>query len=447
MASTESPGFEHCEALAVPEPSVAILMKSCITGKIGTQFEIARHHLHDLPIDQVFSQGLIGTKMASSHSPLAPTILRDTVALFPGTSLEKGSLRVPNLDGAPDWQPDDAVTQISEAYGELDKSKTVNLFFSAGWDSRVELAFLLQHFDSTQIILFHLYENDESLSVVREIAKTLSLELRTFRAEEVRETAFSQLPPSLWDRLLEEPFWRPTIPTYGSLLAGKGINDIFLGFTPWELKGRYASQLPPHPPEDTSTPLWRLRLIRPSREVVGTAERGYAINHQVDTWRRALTVTSDLRDDIRQDFANWALSYGFSYSMRMRALAPLGLTQIQATWNCTVPFWRLERRHKEGTNFIKFVLESLDPDLLGAAVISSSETAAGGLSSGTNWLENILRSIVTNQRNEVGERGIRKIADSSVIEMLSNVGRNSPSKQTKLTALQIEGFIYKCLVD
>lgn len=430
----------------MPDASKSLLVRHTSTGEIGTQLEIATKLLRDASIDEVFDEALISTFLSSSHAPLVGTVIRGTVPLFPGSSLDEESETAPYPIFSRTLN--EAIDKLSQHYARLVGVKKINLFFSSGWDSRVELAQILQYIPSDRIELFHFDENEKSTQIVRRVSDLLGLRLTLLGpVHSLRPLLSEELDRASGGALMAEPIIRPTVYSYGAVMREfTSPETVWVGFTPWELKGRYVDQIPILPP-DQHGQLWRLRSIRPEGGLGKGEVAKTSLRHQQETWRRLYCSTAHLIDDQRQDYASWALSYGFSYSNRMRVLSPLGLASISAEIMRARVFWGLPRAEKEGNSLQRKLLLELLPELKLVDVLSSSESSAKPKKTRAFSASAITHSGLRLHFNQVLAELEGSAANEPASEIVRglNILSNQRPEAKQITASQLGLFILNCV--
>jgi hypothetical protein len=433
------------EPITVPDASKSLLVRHLPTGEIGTQLELATKLLRNSLIDEVFDDALISTYISSSHAPLVGTVIRGTIPLFPGSSLVRESETAP--EPILSSTPNDAINTLSQSYSVLASARKINLFFSSGWDSRVELAQILQFVPAERIELFHFDENEESTQIVREVSDLLGIRLTLLGSfQGLRPMTPEELDRASGGALTAEPIVRPTVYFYGAVMRDfKSPETVWVGFTPWELKGRYLDRIPMLPP-DQHGELWRLRPVRPEGRLGNGKVAEESLRHQHETWRRIYGSTAHLVDDQRQDYANWALSYGLSYSNRMRVLSPLSLIPIGAQIMRAKVFWGLPREQKTGHSFQRKLLHELLPELRTVEVLSSSDSSSKPTRKKAFPASDSTLSAVTLHYNQLLEQLMGSAANepqSKILRGLDTLSNQRPAAE-HITARQLGLFILNC---
>ena len=246
--------------------------------------------------------------------------------------------------------------------------RVVHVFISAGFDSRLELALLMMTCErSCAIILHSFFEDEESTSVVRNIAYSLSLTLimHDMKEQTQRGLEINQI----MDSISESSNWRPTIPAFAGVIAeylvaeNKLDNELFFGFTPYEFKGRYFELYGKYQGK-------RLRFISNPESSPDIQTKQLEIQSRLlETYIKC----SPFKEDYKTiDFVNWSLSYTNSYSHRNRILGRMGLINLTAKKEIAELFFNLPRPLKERDNLILEVINYLVPTLSSIPFISSS---------------------------------------------------------------------------
>ena len=439
------------QGVVAPDPADKLLVVNRLTGEVGTAAELAISALQAGSIDDVFDSDLIATYLESSHSPLVGTILRDTIPLFPRSTLSfDSSLGFDGLTELLDFDIsnvgiEDAVQGLANHYQDLQLARRVNLFFSAGWDSRVELALVLQWVAPERISLFHFFENADATIVVRRIAELYGLRLVELDPLE-SVTRASGISLDLLDALALEPVWRPSIPAFHEILrANMSHEEEWLGFVSWGLKGRYnEATAPPLKAAEIGGNLWRLRAIEPVPYLSSTTGRLRSMRHQNNTWHRLRNLTRDWPGDVALDYANWSLSDGFAYSHRVRVLQQFGLRVVSGRFDFAKTFWSLPRAMKSNNTFQKRLLDILSPHLSQIPVLSSSDGAKRDNT--TRPLQSQIREFLQidtqARKDKVRHRGI--VANSRTFRLLQ-LAKKSSNTTSALSGYQIENFILSAL--
>jgi hypothetical protein len=259
---------------------------------------------------------------------------------------------------------------INQYQLKVKNKRVVHVFISAGFDSRLELALLMMTCERNCTIILHsFFEDEESTSVVRNIAHSLSLTLvmhdmkeQTQRGMEIKE---------IIESISESSNWRPTIAAYAGVIAenlGKdndSDSELFFGFTPYEFKGRYFDLYGKYQGK-------RLRFISNLESSQDIQTRQLELQSRLlETYIKC----SPFKEEYKTiDFLNWSLSYTNSYSHRNRILGRMGLINLTARKEIAQLFFNLPRAMKERNNLILDVINYLVPTLSSIPFISSSDS-------------------------------------------------------------------------
>ncbi len=321
---------------------------------------------------------------------------------------------------------------INQYQLKVRNKRVVHVFISAGFDSRLELALLIMTCERNCAIILHsFFEDEESTSVVRNIAHSLSLTLimHDMKEQTQRGMEINQIVESI----SESSNWRPTIPAYAGVIAeylGSGNdsdNELFFGFTPYEFKGRYFELYGKYQGK-------RLRFISNPESSPDIQTKQLEIQSRLlETYIKC----SPFKEEFRTiDFLNWSLSYTNSYSHRNRILGRMGLINLTARKEIAELFFNLPRPMKERNNLILEVINYLMPTLSSIPFISSSgdgqQTRTQALKVRTTDSQiyiGILNSLLSKRLS---------IMDSEVgLRMLDN---SNWSESQKFSYLQVEYF-------
>jgi hypothetical protein len=315
--------------------------------------------------------------------------------------------------------------------------RVVHVFISAGFDSRLELALLMMTCERNCAIILHsFFEDEESISVVRNIAHSLSLTLimHDMKEQTQRGIEINQIMESI----SESSNWRPTIPAYAGVIAeylgteNNSDNELFFGYTPYEFKGRYFELYGKYQGK-------RLRFISNPDSSANIQTKQLELQSRLlETYIKC----SPFKEDYRTiDFLNWSLSYTNSYSHRNRILGEMGLINLTAKKEMAELFFNLPRHMKERNNLILEVINYLVPTLSSIPFISSSDngqqTDTQNLKARTTDSQSyigILNSLISKRLS---------IMDSEVgLRMLEN---SNWSESQKFSYLQVEYFKTKSM--
>lgn len=436
----------------VPDSADKLLLFDLEGGQPVSPLEHAQSGFAKFALDDVLDISLIATYLTSSHSPLVGTILRDTIPLFPASVATyagrnpSGTLQEELVLARRGLQLEEALELLVQKYQVLEDASRVNLFFSAGWDSRVELASILRFVAPHRISLFHFDEGAEASKVVNQVAERYGLGLVELGSIEEQTRAVGAMSRGLSAALDQDPIWRPSIPAYFEVLQADSADTAetrWLGYGSWGMKGRYEVSLP-RSTADIHGNLWRLRPISPSQRFSSETGQLRSTNHQSRTWARMLSLTSSFPMDVAQDYASWALSDGLAYSGRIRALRERGLTVVSGRFDQVSIFWGLEPSAKLGNTFQRYFLKYLLPEASDIPVLSSSDGPKREDS--THDLRRLTVELLDADlaTNEKLEQHRRVLKNSQVMALLQEAKKSS-STIAALGARQIERFILSAL--
>lgn len=323
---------------------------------------------------------------------------------------------------------------MNEYKKKVEDKKTVHLFISAGFDSRLELALLTKACArNSELILHHFFEDEEASRIVRDIADALSLTLIMHKMKE--KTEFGIGIQQIVESISASSNWRPTIPAYAGVVdeyLGKensSEKEVFFGFTPYEFKGRYFELYGRYQGK-------RLRFI------VNPESSADIQNEQLELQRQLLESyinCSPFHDDYRTiDFLNWSLSYTNSYSHRNRILGKMGLINIAAKSEYAELFFNLPRHIKERNHLVLEVIQYLSPTLHSIPFISSSGDAKDQKKNVRNSKTEISQSqTYIGILNNVLSTKLSTVDSEFDVRMLSDL---KLSESQKFSYLQVEYF-------
>jgi len=388
----------------------------------------------------------VGIKHFINHAPLVASIHDSIWSCPPNSLLLFGSQGVPKGKFS---QSSDIIfkTRFKEFYTDqqifiselinqyqlkVRNKRVVHVFISAGFDSRLELALLMKTCESSCTIILHsFYEDEESTSVVRNIAHAFSLtlvmhdmEVQTQRGMEINE---------IIESICESSNWRPTIPAYAGVIAdnlGKDNNlenELFFGFTPYEFKGRYFDLYGKYQGK-------RLRFISNPEASRNIQTKQLKLQSRLlETYIKC----SPFKEKFRTiDFLNWSLSYTNSYSHRNRILGRMGLINLTAKKEVAELFFNLPRPVKERNNLIMEVVNYLVPSLSSIPFISSSDYSKQTLTQAPKKKTTDSQSYIGLINNLLFKR--LSVADVDVdLRVLEN---SNWSESKKFNYLQVEYF-------
>lgn len=433
--------------MLAPDPHLGRFFKGDRDSRVNTEFGHAQQaFLSGASVDDVLDLSQVIVRISLQNAPLSPTIVQGIRHLLPGAdSYDEKGLEVINPKIArPSISPAELVETMVGAYRQIPSPSKITLFMSAGFDSRLELSVILKTFPETEIELAHFHESSEASKTVSQIAELKGLKLRLLDPSVLRQQFLST--GTNLAMVAEEPNWRISVPQYlAATTEFLQSGSTVLGYTPWELKGRYEPRMPAHPGEIRHG-MWRLRLVDPGEICNQEAERKKALDIQVAYWRRIFRITSSLQESRKMDYANWALGYGNTYSHRMKLARAMGLSQVIGTSEILFQFARIPQRIKIGSTLIKTLIDIIDPKLSQIPIFSSSERFprspqtpdwAKNASQGDSELDAHLKKLEVALRENVSYADFEK---SKVWQFLDRVASKRPRNRASLTSRQIRVF-------
>lgn len=435
------------KALLAPEPHLGRLFKGECDSRVNSEFGHAQSaFLSGANVDDVLDLSQVIVRITLQNAPLSPTIVKGIKHLLPGAESndEKGLEVIDPKITRPAISPTELIETMVDAYRRVPSPSKITLFTSAGFDSRLELALILKTFPETEIELAHFHESSDASKTVSQIAELKGLKLRLLDPSVFRHQFLST--GTNLAMVAEEPNWRISVPQYlAATTEFLQSGSTVLGYTPWELKGRYEPRMPSHPGEIRHG-MWRLRLVDPGEICDREADRKKALDTQVAYWRRIFRVTGSLQESRKMDYANWALGYGNTYSHRMKLAREMGLSQVNGTSEILFQFARIPQRIKMGSSLIRTLIELIDPELSQIPIFSSSERFprspqtpdwAKNASQSDSELEVHLEKLESTLRENVSYADFER---SKVWRFLDRVASERPGNRASLTSRQIRVF-------
>lgn len=344
-----------------------------------SEFEVARE-LKALGLAYLSGENLEVRKQLG-QAPLTPSILKDCLVLPPRSRLSvpksTAERSVSDLGGlfssqiAPvSGSREDLLEVILSEYETVTQSADrVGIFTSGGWDSRLELAFIVEatRRRGTKIDLLHLQHNEIENEIAREIATRLGCGLVEFSLPETLARYQAAASQDELRAISELPTWRPTIPLYKTVtrqyLQERG--DRVVGYGPHSLKGRqYDLALGHRPPNEG-----RFRII--GMDLGGAQKSVATLEGQYSVWDNLRRVSATWDEYAQRDYLDWVLTL-FSYGHRVWPQIIGDIHQVSNRSVIVERFMGLKPSEKKGISFARWALKRLLPSLLDIDLVSST---------------------------------------------------------------------------